>query len=139
MMLVWRMHWVSRFVSFHFMIFMFTTWSDFWNCSIPFEMMTNIFHIVLLYSCPYIRSLITYSHLTHSHLHFWIMIASMDICVSPKITPPVSWFRFYQNVLFIPKYLAKQFNVCHTSFYWPFALIKVKVKNSDCGTFKEEW
>ena len=105
----------------------------------PLKWWQTYFISCCFYSCSYIRSLITYSHLTHSHLHFWIMIASMDICVSPKITPPVSWFRFYQNVLFIPKYLAKQFNVCHTSFYWPFALIKVKVKNSDCGTFKEEW
>ena len=38
----------------------------------------------------YIRLLITYSQLTCSHLHSWVIITSMDICVSARMTPPVN-------------------------------------------------
>ena len=73
--------------------------------SYPFKWLQTYF--ILCSFCFYfhIRLLVTYSQLTYSHLHSWIIITTMDICVSIRMTPPAPWFGFYQNVLLIPKYL----------------------------------
>ena len=92
--------------------------------SYPFKWWQTYCISCCFYSCSHVCLLGTHSQLTYSHLHSWIIITSMDICISLEITPPVSWFGFYQNVLFIPKYLIKQFNACYTFFLLAICLNK---------------